>query len=111
MFDALAMGIKDTHSFMMQVFENLRGLFTGKLSITVLGGPITIARVAYGVAGVDFWEFLFFLGMVSVNLAVIEFSRSQSSTADTWFCSSTRSFGASPPPSWCANAPRSRDWR
>ena len=32
-----------------------------------------IATVAYRIAGIDFWEFLFFLGLISVNLAVINF--------------------------------------
>jgi len=73
MFEAVSFGLRDTHSFMMQVFENLRGMFSGRLSVKLFGGPITIATVAYRVAGVDFWEFLFFLGMVSVNLAVINF--------------------------------------
>jgi regulator of sigma E protease len=34
---------------------------------------VTIARVAYKIAGMDFWEFVFFLGLISVNLAVINF--------------------------------------
>lgn len=71
--EALVLGLKGTRNFMLQVFENLRGMFSGRLSYRLLGGPITIARVAYITAGVDFWEFVFFLGMVSVNLAVINF--------------------------------------
>src|SRR5207237_3629794 len=46
---------------------------TGRISTDQMGGPLTIGVVAYRIAGVDFWEFLFFLGLISVNLAVINF--------------------------------------
>jgi regulator of sigma E protease len=72
-FEAIGMGFKDTYDNMAQVYQNLRGMITGRISIKNLGGPITIARVAYKIAGYDFWEFLFFIGMISVNLAVINF--------------------------------------
>jgi regulator of sigma E protease len=58
---------------MMQVFQTLRGMITGRLSVKNLGGPITIAKTAYRIAGYDMWEFIFFLGLISVNLAVINF--------------------------------------
>jgi len=32
-----------------------------------------IGTVAFHIAGRDFWEFLFFLGLISVNLAVVNF--------------------------------------
>lgn len=72
-FEAVGMGFKDTFDNMKQVYQNLRGMIEGDISIKNLGGPITIARVAYRIAGYDFWEFLFFIGMISVNLAVINF--------------------------------------
>jgi regulator of sigma E protease len=72
-FEAIGMGLKDTYGSMMQVYQNLRGMLTGRISPKNLGGPVTIARVAYSIAGVDFWEFIFFLGLISINLAVINF--------------------------------------
>jgi regulator of sigma E protease len=72
-FEAASMGFKDTYTIMVQVFQNLRGMFTHRISVKGLGGPLTIANIAFTIAGVDFWEFLFFLGMISVNLAVINF--------------------------------------
>jgi regulator of sigma E protease len=71
--DAIALGLKDTHRSMMQVVLTLRGMIKGRLSVKNLGGPITIATTAYSIAGYDFWEFVFFLGLISVNLAVINF--------------------------------------
>ena len=73
MTDAVAMGLGDTWDNMKQVFQNLRGMILGTISPDNLGGPLTIARFAYKIAGMDFWEFVFFLGMISVNLAVINF--------------------------------------
>ncbi len=71
--DAIGLGMKDTKNSMVQVFQNLRGMIVGRISVENLGGPITIGRVAYYFAGLDFWEFVFFLGLISVNLAVINF--------------------------------------
>ncbi|MCI0459188.1 MAG: site-2 protease family protein, partial [Gemmataceae bacterium] len=71
--DAILLGLKDTRNSMVQVIQNLRGMITGRISVENLGGPITIGRVAYYFAGLDFWEFVFFLGLISVNLAVINF--------------------------------------
>jgi regulator of sigma E protease len=72
-FQAVEMGLKDTYNSMLQVYQNLRGMVTGRISLKNLGGPVTIARAAYNIAGVDFWEFIFFLGLISINLAVINF--------------------------------------
>ncbi len=72
-FDAVYMGFRDTSRSMTQIFQNLRGMITGQISVENLGGPVTIARVAYRFAGYDFWEFVFFIGLISINLAVINF--------------------------------------
>ena len=45
----------------------------GRISVKTLSGPLTIATVSYRIAGEDFWQFLLFLGMISVNLAVVNF--------------------------------------
>ncbi len=73
LMEAIGMGLKDTLNNMGQVYQNLRGMLTGRISTDNLGGPVMIATVAYRIAGIDFWEFLFFLGLISVNLAVINF--------------------------------------
>jgi len=74
LWGAVQLGFKDTKNTAIRVLQTLRGYFTGRLSVAKnLGGPVTIARVAFRFAGVDFWEFVFFLGMISVNLAVINF--------------------------------------
>jgi regulator of sigma E protease len=65
--------MQDTFNGMKQVFQNLRGMITNRISLDNLGGPVMIANIAYKFAGYDFWELVFFLGMISVNLAVVNF--------------------------------------
>jgi regulator of sigma E protease len=62
-----------TVRFIKTVYMNLYGYFNGRISVKTLSGPLTIANVSYKLAGEDFWQFLLFLGMISVNLAVVNF--------------------------------------
>jgi regulator of sigma E protease len=71
--EALLMGLKDTYGKISQVYKVLRGIITGRISAKNLGGPITITRVAFAIAGENFWEFIYFLGLISINLAVVNF--------------------------------------
>lgn len=74
LFEAIAMGFKDTHTSMMGIYQSLRGMVTRRIDpMKNLGGPFTIAYQAFQVAGYDFWEFVFFIGLISINLAVINF--------------------------------------
>jgi regulator of sigma E protease len=72
-FEAVAFGLQDTYNLIIQVYQNLRGMLQRRISVDNLGGPVMIAQAAYRIAGYDFWEFVFFIGMISVNLAVINF--------------------------------------
>jgi regulator of sigma E protease len=71
--EALSMGVNKTVFFVSQIFGNLRGVSTGRLSYKNFGGPITIARVAFFAAGDNIYRFLVFLGIIGVNLAVVNF--------------------------------------
>jgi regulator of sigma E protease len=70
---AIGLGLKDTWGTILQVYSHLRNLLSGRIAVTNLVGPIMIADTAYRIAGFDVWEFIFFLGMISVNLAVVNF--------------------------------------
>jgi regulator of sigma E protease len=71
---AVGMGLNDTLSKTGQVYLVLRNIITGRISAQkTLGGPLTIGVVAFHIAGIDFWEFVFFLGLISINLAVVNF--------------------------------------
>lgn len=71
--EAISLGLRDTWNNMRQVGQTIYGMVTGRLSVKNLGGPITIAKTAYRIAGYDIWEFIFFMGLISINLAVINF--------------------------------------
>ncbi|MBX9580387.1 MAG: site-2 protease family protein [Gemmataceae bacterium] len=71
--DALALGARRTVRFIKEVYMNLYGYLRGRISTKTLSGPLSIANAAYKIAGEDFWQFLLFLGMISVNLAVVNF--------------------------------------
>jgi regulator of sigma E protease len=70
---AVVLGLQDTYQKILQVYRTLRGIITSRISPKNLGGPITIARVAFSIAGENFWEFVYFLGLISINLAVVNF--------------------------------------
>lgn len=46
-------------------------MITGKASLTNLSGPITIAQLAHSSASLGITRFLFFLGLISLSLAII----------------------------------------
>jgi regulator of sigma E protease len=71
--DAIRLGALRTVRFIKTVYMNLYGYINGRISVKTLSGPLTIANVSYKLAGEDLWQFLLFLGMISVNLAVVNF--------------------------------------
>jgi regulator of sigma E protease len=70
---ALAMGGRYTLHSVEDIYLTLRGLFTRDISPKGLSGPIGIAKVAYSFASVGLPHFVLFLGLISINLAVINF--------------------------------------
>jgi regulator of sigma E protease len=70
---ATGMGVHRTYDFIKQIFGNLRGVITNRLSYKNFGGPVMIAKVAFFAAAEDPYKFLLFLAIISVNLAVINF--------------------------------------
>ncbi len=73
LLDAAGMGVDRTFSFIKQIYLNLRSMIVGRISATSLGGPIEIAKQAFTMAGLGPLEFLMFLGIISINLAVVNF--------------------------------------
>jgi regulator of sigma E protease len=71
---AIAMGFERTYSIIIQTLQQVRAMITRRVSATKgLQGPISIGVFAYHFAGEGFFEFLNFLGIISVSLAVINF--------------------------------------
>jgi regulator of sigma E protease len=71
--DALRLGARRTGRFIIEIYMNLYSMVSGRISLKTMSGPLTIADVSYKIAGEDLWQFLLFLGVISVNLAVVNF--------------------------------------
>ncbi len=69
--DSVARGIVHTHRTMVRILSTLRSLISADVSPTNLAGPVAIADVAYKTAKTSWGEFYLFLGMISMNLAVL----------------------------------------
>jgi regulator of sigma E protease len=70
--EALSLGILKTKNFIDQILGNLRSIATGRVSLKVFGGPIMIAQAGFQFAE-NIYRFLVFLGIIGVNLAVVNF--------------------------------------
>jgi regulator of sigma E protease len=70
---AVAMGWGRTWDFIKGIYGNLRALATGQVSTDLLSGPISVAEAAYSVADEDFYQYVLFLGIISINLAIVNF--------------------------------------
>jgi regulator of sigma E protease len=72
--ESLALGMKRTHRTIVQIYQNLLAMIDGRISFPKnASGPLTIAAVSYDIAGESLERFILFLGMISINLAVINF--------------------------------------
>ena len=72
--DAVAIGIHKTYYFILQIYTILeRMIFTRSLGLESMSGPLGIFDMGGQVARADFVKFLFFMAMISANLAVINF--------------------------------------
>lgn len=70
---SIELGMRETRKRISEVFRTLGALIRGDLSIFKLSGPIGIAKIGYSVAQENLIQFIKFLGLISVNLAVINF--------------------------------------
>lgn len=70
-FSALIKGAEATWSLTSMTFQSLWKMIAGLVSVKNLSGPITIAKVAGASLQSGFESFLYFLGMLSVSLGVL----------------------------------------
>lgn len=71
--EAIRMGIEETHRVMMTTYITFARLFQGSVKVSHLKGPVGIAHVGTLLADRGFIWLLFFMALISVNLAVINF--------------------------------------
>jgi regulator of sigma E protease len=71
--DAVMMGVNTTTGFIRQIYASLNSLVRGRVSPNQFVGPVGIGTLAFSLAGVNMYQFILFLGIISVNLAVVNF--------------------------------------
>ncbi|GBD35113.1 Putative zinc metalloprotease [bacterium HR36] len=70
---ALILGLRDTYRMVVNIYLTLKNLLTGDISIRLLSGPAGIVGMGYEMASLGFNYFVWFIGIISINLAVINF--------------------------------------
>ena len=68
---ACGMGVNKTIVNVQRIYFTLKGFITGKVSKKALGGPILIAQASYESAKLGIGKLLYFLGIISINLAFL----------------------------------------
>lgn len=63
-------GMTEAGSMIRQTYFSLGMLFTGKVGLDQMGGPVAILGLASEVAKTDLLNFMRFLGFLSINLAI-----------------------------------------
>ncbi|MFQ5414832.1 MAG: RIP metalloprotease RseP [Phycisphaerae bacterium] len=73
-FDAMRIGLHKTYFFILQVYQTMeRMIFSRSIGAENISGPLGIVSIGGDFARAGAIRFLWFLGMISVNLAVINF--------------------------------------
>lgn len=72
-WDATKIGIDKTGQFIQQTYITLLRLFQGSIGVKNLRGPVGIVDEGAKIARQGFSYYLFFLGLISINLAVLNF--------------------------------------
>jgi membrane-associated protease RseP (regulator of RpoE activity) len=71
-WEAVAYGFSRTGEFILTMYQSLRSIVTRRVSVDQVQGPVNIALMAFSAAQ-DLPTFILFLGMISLNLAVVNF--------------------------------------
>ena len=70
---AVEMGVNETINFIMQTYLTLDRVFRGSLGVEQLQGPVGIVHLGTRIVDRGFTFLIFFLALISVNLAVVNF--------------------------------------
>ncbi|MFN0131679.1 MAG: site-2 protease family protein [Phycisphaerales bacterium] len=71
--DAIRMGVAETHRVMMTTYVTFLRLFEGTVKVEHLKGPVGIAHIGTSIVSRGTIALLFFMALISVNLAVVNF--------------------------------------
>jgi regulator of sigma E protease len=70
---AITWGIGETRDAILQVYQTIRAMVHGSISVKEVSGPVGIVAVAYKVAQSGTLHLIWFLSIISANLAVMNF--------------------------------------
>ncbi|MCF6228252.1 MAG: site-2 protease family protein, partial [Planctomycetes bacterium] len=71
LFKSMAMGFYHSKKVGYKIMMTFGGLFSGRISVKHLGGPLVIAKRSYSLAGWGIGTLIFFLAFISINLAIV----------------------------------------
>lgn len=71
--EALRMGMHRTVRSVRMIYLGLYSMAFGRISVKMMSGPLTLAQASYLIAGRDVWYLLLWMGLISINLAVVNF--------------------------------------
>ncbi|WP_020471992.1 RIP metalloprotease RseP [Zavarzinella formosa] len=72
-WEAVQFGGQRTVRLIRTIYQQLYALASGNISVKSMNGPLSIADISYKIVGHDMWTFIVFIGMISLNLAVVNF--------------------------------------
>jgi regulator of sigma E protease len=72
-FAAILWGFRETWDFIAMTYASLAGTLRGTISYKELSGPVGIGSMAIQAGRAGIIDFIYFLGIVSVSLAVVNF--------------------------------------
>jgi regulator of sigma E protease len=71
--EALGMGWHRTVRTVRVIYQTLYATIFRQISAETMSGPLSIANASYNIAGNNFWQFIIFIGLININLAVVNF--------------------------------------
>lgn len=73
LMEAIQFGGQRTLRKIREIYQQLYSLVSGRISIKMMSGPLSIANISYKIVDYDTWSFIAFIGMISLNLAIVNF--------------------------------------
>ncbi len=70
-WEPIRLGFDRTIGVVQQIFLMIAGFFQDRISARTLGGPVQIGQAAYHFAGYGVGTLIYFLALLSINLAVL----------------------------------------
>jgi regulator of sigma E protease len=72
-WEAVTMGLHRTWRTVKVIYQTLYATIFRQISAKTMSGPLSIANASYKIAGYDIWQFIIFIGLININLAVVNF--------------------------------------